>query len=100
MAHDVEFHHLAADEYRASLSWYHRRSPEAAERFRAEIDRTLERIREAPLQGTVFRSTFHWMRTHRFPYLLYYEVVDSSLIRVYAIAHGRRRLGYWTRRKF
>ncbi len=28
------------------------------------------------------------------------EVVDPSLIRIYAVAHGRRRLGYWMRRKF
>jgi hypothetical protein len=53
-----------------------------------------------PLQGALFRGTFRWMRTRRFPYLLFYEVVDSSVIRVYAVAHARRRLGYWLRRKF
>jgi hypothetical protein len=47
-----------------------------------------------------FRGTIRWRRTRRFPYLLFYEVVDSSLIRIYAVAHGRRRLGYWMRRKF
>ena len=99
MAHDVVFHRLAAQEYRSALSWYQRQSPAAAERFRAEIDRVVERISASPLQGTVFRDTFRWMRVRRFPYLLYYEIVDSTLIRIYAVAHGRRRLGYWIRRR-
>ena len=96
----VLFHRLAAREYRLARAWYRRRSPSAAERFRAEVDRVVKRISEAPLQGAVFRGTFRWRRTRRFPYLLFYEVVDSSVIRVYAVAHGRRRLGYWLRWKF
>jgi toxin ParE1/3/4 len=94
----VVFHRLAAREYRLARSWYRRRSRSAAERFRAEVDRVVERISEAPLQGAIFRGTFRWIRTRRFPYLLFYEVVDSSVIRVYAVAHARRRLGYWLRR--
>lgn len=100
MSQEVVFHHLAAREYRSALSWYRQHSPTAAERFRVEVDRVVERISEAPLEGAVFRGTFRWMRTRRFPYLLYYEVVDSTMIRVYAVAHGRRRLGYWIRRRF
>ena len=94
------FHRLAAREYRLARSWYRRRSPATAERFRDEVDRVVKRISEDPLQGAVFRDDFRWMRLQRFPYLLFYEVVDSSVIRVYAVAHARRRLGYWLRRKF
>jgi plasmid stabilization system protein ParE len=96
----VVFHRLAAREYRLARSWYRRRSPSTADRFRAEVDRVVKRISEAPLQGAIFRGPFRWMRTQRFPYLLFYEVVDSSVIRVYAVAQARRRLGYWLRRKF
>lgn len=96
----VLFHRLAAREYRQARSWYRRRSPLAAERFRVEVDRVVARISEDPLRGAIFRGNFRWMRTYRFPYLLFYEVVDSSVIRIYAVAHGRRRLGYWSRRKF
>lgn len=96
----VVFHRLAAREYRQARAWYRRRSPAAAERFRDEVDRAVQRIREAPLEGAIFRGTIRWRHTRRFPYLLFYEVVDPSLIRIYAVAHGRRRLGYWMRRKF
>jgi len=100
MPHEVVFHRLAAREYRSALSWYRQRSPAAAERFRAEIDDVVERISKSPLEGAVFRGPFRWLRTRRFPYLLYYEIVDSTTIRVYAVAHGRRRLGYWIQRRF
>ena len=100
MVPTVVFHRLAAREYRLARSWYRRSSPSAAERFRNEVDRVVKRISEVPLQGTVFRGSIRWMRTRRFPYLLFYEVADASVIRVYAVAHGSRRLGYWLRRKF
>ena len=96
----VVLHHLAAREYRQARAWYRRRSPAVAERFREEVDRVIKRICQAPLQGTVFRGPFRWKRTRRFPYLLFYEPVNSSTIRIYAVAHGRRRPGYWLRRKF
>lgn len=100
MAPDVVFHRLAAREYRLARSWYRHRSRSAAERFCAEVDRVVERICESLLQGALFRGNVRWMRTRRFPFLLFYEVVNSSVIRVYAVAHARRRLGYWLRRKF
>jgi len=96
----VVFHRLAAREYRRARAWYRRRSPTTAERFRAEVDHVVQRISEAPLQGACFRGNIRWMRTRRFPYLLFYEPVDSAVIRVYAVAQARRRLGYWFRRQF
>ena len=96
----VVFHRLAAREFRLARSWYRGRSLSAADRFRDEVDRVVRRICEAPLQGAIFRGPFRWMCTRRFPYLLFYEVVDSSVIRVYAVAHARRRLGYWLKRTF
>jgi plasmid stabilization system protein ParE len=94
----VLFHHLAAREYVAAHRWYARRSPAAAQRFREAIDRVVERLESDPEQGTPFRDSFRWMRTRRFPYLLYYEIFDPGPIWVYAVAHSRRRPGYWLRR--
>ncbi|HKI37123.1 MAG TPA: hypothetical protein VKA46_35040 [Gemmataceae bacterium] len=38
------------------------------------------------------------MRVRRFQYVLYYEIIDPSRVRVFAVAHTRRRPGYWLRR--
>ena len=94
----VLFHRLAASEYRAAVAWYRKRSPNAAQRLRGEMRRVTDRIAAAPNQGTPFQGPFYWIRTRRFPYVVYYEVRDPTLVVIFALAHGRRRLGYWLRR--
>jgi plasmid stabilization system protein ParE len=94
----VLFHRLAAAEYRSAVAWYRKRSPNAAQRFRAEIRRVTARMAASPQQGTPFQGAYRWMRTRRFPYWVYYEVRSPTLIVIYAVTHGRRRLGYWLRR--
>ena len=66
MPFEVVFHHLAAREYREARAWYQTRSPAAAERFRVEFDRVVQRIRDAPLAGAIFRDEIRWMRLRRF----------------------------------
>jgi plasmid stabilization system protein ParE len=95
----VRFHRLAAAEYKAALAWYRVRSPKAAGDFRSEIKRVIQRLAIAPDQGTIFKGAFRWMRLRRFPYLLYYKIVSLDTVTVYAVTHGRRRLGYWLRRR-
>lgn len=94
----VLFHRLAAKEYRAALRWYARRSATLAQRFRAAVDLVVQRIASNPQQGTVFQGPYRWLPTRRFRYLLYYEIVDPTQVRVMAFAHAGRRLGYWLRR--
>jgi toxin ParE1/3/4 len=43
-------------------------------------------------------SRFWFYRLNRFPYLIYYEIMPNR-VRVVAIAHKRRRPGYWRNRK-
>ena len=95
----VRFHRLAAAEYRAALAWYHVRSEKAAWDFRDEIRRAIQLLETDPDQGTVFKGPYLWMRLRRFPFLLYYKVISPDVVTVYAVAHARRRLGYWLRRK-
>jgi toxin ParE1/3/4 len=98
MVRIVLFHPKAAKEYRLAQRWYVRRSLKAAQRFQQAIERVIERLETAAEQGTPFRANYHWMRARRFPYLLYYEIFSLNLVWVYAVAHGRRRSGYWLRR--
>ena len=95
----IHFHPLAAAEYRAALSWYRNRSNMAAQGFRDEIRRVIHRIAADPDQGTIFRGPYRWMRLRRFPYLVFYKSLSANAVRIQAVAHGRRRLGYWLRRK-
>jgi plasmid stabilization system protein ParE len=94
----VEFHRLAADEYRRALRWYARRSPAVAARFRDAVDRVVQQIAAGPQQGALFQGRYRWFRTRRFPYVLYYDILSPVRVMILAVAHGRRRPGYWRRR--
>ena|SRR5438034_6830327 len=94
----VIFHRLAAREYQRAHDWYARRSARAAQRFQDEIRRVILQMAQAPDLGAVYNGPYRWLRLRRFPYLLYYEVVDPTQVTLFAVAHARRRPGYWLRR--
>jgi toxin ParE1/3/4 len=67
--------------------------------FRGEFEAVLERIQSSPQtfkaiddQGT------RKVRLRRFPYTIYYVELDDSLW-IAAVAHQKRRPGYWSDRR-
>jgi toxin ParE1/3/4 len=93
----VEIHPEAITEARAAREWYQARSADAAKAFLAELDAGIASIRSAP---DLYPSYLHGTRRYvmrRFPYLVVDRVV-SATIQVVAVAHGRRRPGYWKTR--
>ena len=66
--------------------------------FVAEFERTTRLILENPLLGTVFRDAQRRYFLRRFPYSVIYQVTAKEL-RIIAVAHHRRRPGYWAQRK-
>jgi plasmid stabilization system protein ParE len=66
--------------------------------FVAEFERTANLVLDNPLLGTVFRSTRRRYILRRFPYSIIYQVAADEL-RILAVAHHRRRPGYWAQRK-
>ena len=66
--------------------------------FVAEFERTANFVLANPLLGAVFRGTRRRYILRRFPYSIIYQVAADEL-RILAIAHHRRRPGYWAHRK-
>lgn len=98
---EVQFHRLAAEEYRAARRRYESRVPGLGGRFRDELNRAVERIAAAPDRWPRYRELYHRHRVRRFPYTLFYRisrVQDEDTVIVLAVAHTRRREGYWMRR--
>lgn len=80
-----------------AYDWYAERSPMAADAFQAELERAGEAICRSPLiWGNYLFGTRRYL-LKRFPYLVVYRVVDLR-IEIIAVAHGRRRPGFWTHR--
>jgi plasmid stabilization system protein ParE len=94
----VLFHRLAAREFVEARRRYARTGPPTEDRFVAAVRAAVERIDANPHIGSLIRGAYRWIRTGRYPYLLIYETLGPDLVRVYAVAHARRRPGYWVRR--
>lgn len=94
----VELHPEALTETEAALSWYAERSPRAAAAFLAEIDHAISSIVEAPRRWPVLGGEYRRIALVRFPYFIVYREKRNNLIQVLAVAHGRRRPGYWRTR--
>lgn len=65
--------------------------------FVAEFERAANFVLTNPMIGAVFRGTRRRYFLRRFPYSIIYQVTAEEL-RILAIAHHRRRPGYWVNR--
>jgi|SRR5688572_214250 plasmid stabilization system protein ParE len=93
----VELHPAAVRESAAAYRWYAERNSLAAERFVAELDRAIERISQRPASFPKHLAGTRRSVLSRYPYLVVFQETDD-VIRVIAVAHGRRRPGYWRKR--
>jgi toxin ParE1/3/4 len=94
----VTFHRLAAQEFRQARSFYARRSRRAALRFIQAIDSALQQIADDPERWPLYGDRHRWVKTRKFPYLLFYRPTGKDQLTVVAVAHSSRRPGYWRRR--
>ncbi|HEY5626897.1 MAG TPA: type II toxin-antitoxin system RelE/ParE family toxin [Nitrospira sp.] len=93
----VVFHPDAVDEAHAARMWYAERSQSAADSFLAELDLGIEFIADAPERWPLFVNGTRRYLFHRFPFQIVYRVMNDR-VEVVAVAHGRRRPGYWKKR--
>jgi plasmid stabilization system protein ParE len=93
----VEFHPLAADEVQAAERWYRERNDTASGRFQRELDVAIERISERPEAGSPYLSNTRRVLLRRYPFFVVYRVRGADL-EIVAVAHARRRPGYWQER--
>lgn len=93
----VRFHPAARMELRQARLWYEERSPLSAVAFAQEVAAAVSRIAETPMR---FPAAEHGTRRgvlDRFPYNVFYRVGTEEIV-VVAIAHHKRRPGYWSGR--
>jgi plasmid stabilization system protein ParE len=93
----VDLHPEAVAEAQAAAQWYRERSVSAAHAFLAELDLAIEKITEDPGIWPRYVAGTQRFLLQRFPFSVVYRLV-SNRIEVVAIAHGRRKPGYWKRR--
>ena len=90
----LRFHPQAEQEYLTALAWYRKRSLIAAINFESAFEQAVERIKEAPERWPIYFQHFRKYTLRQFPFSLVYRDLSSETV-VFAVAHGRRRPGYW-----
>jgi toxin ParE1/3/4 len=93
----LELRPEAREDLERAADWYEGERSGLGLRFLDVVDRTFELILENP-QGAAA-----WPKEPRlrrrvlpgFPYLVVYEA-DGDVVRIVAVAHARRRPGYWS----
>ena len=93
----VEFHSAAAREVEDAQAWYEERSMFAASAFLRELSIATNRIRETPMRYAAAEHQTRRILLEHFPFTLYYRVREE-LVTVVAVAHQKRRPGYWRSR--
>jgi len=93
----VEFHPLAAEEARFAERWYREQNEAASGRFQRELERAIERLSEQPGAGSPYLIDTRRVFLRRFPFCVVYRVRGGHL-EIVAVAHARRRPGYWRAR--
>jgi len=94
-----EFHPEAEQEFVEAAAYYERNVRGLGERFGSEVRHAIERLLEYPELGSPIDADLRRLLLTRFPYFLIYSFT-ADLLRVVAVAHSRRRPGYWRTRPF
>ncbi|HKC15286.1 MAG TPA: type II toxin-antitoxin system RelE/ParE family toxin [Steroidobacteraceae bacterium] len=93
----VRLHPFAADEVQAARIWYFERNPEVSEGFLSDVDAAILAIRVAPQRWPRIHGKYRRYIMRDFPFSVVYLSLSDS-IEVIAVAHHRRRPGYWLAR--
>ncbi len=90
----LEFHPDARVDVLQAYDWYADRSQTAADAFQEELQRAGIAIQRNPLlwDNYLFGTRRYLMK--RFPYVVVDRLAEDR-IEIIAVAHGRRRPGFW-----
>lgn len=94
---ELEYLVEALEEAEAAARWYAERSAAAAAAFSDEIDEAESAIVRLPDAWPRFDHNTRRYLLRRFPFSVIYRVEPRRVL-ILAVAHGRRRPGYWRSR--
>ena len=91
---EVSLHKDAEEELNAAALFYELSQSGLGESFLNEVAACFELLSEYPLVGVVVFEDYRRHLLSHFPFGVFYRIEDQRVL-VLAIAHSRRRPGYW-----
>jgi plasmid stabilization system protein ParE len=93
----VVFASQAREEILEATAYYRDRSRQVAEKFGIDIAGAIDLLQQFPGAGSAISRNARRLLLRNFPYQFIYRV-EREDIRVYAVAHLKRRPRYWKER--
>lgn len=93
----VRFDPEAAEELAEAARYLADRSPDLAERFLSDVAGAKDLLLRFPHASPPLRGGLRRVLLKTLPYQLVYRV-EGDEVRIYAVAHLKRKPGYWRRR--
>ena len=89
----------AGEEFAAAVQWYEQQRPGLGGEFFEAVSDTTTRVHNHPEIGAPLSADQRTRRVlvNRFPYQVVYRVLPHEIV-IVAVAHVKRRPGYWKNR--
>ena len=92
----LDIHPAALEELKSAVAWY--LSETAAIKFINAIDEGMDPALALPQRWPAGKYNTRKFVLRRYPFAIVYRETETG-VKALAIAHGRRRPGYWKRRR-
>lgn len=92
------FHAEAKTEFEAEIRFYETQRPGFGARFNSAVMAAAARACQFPDSGAAERDGVRKLLTHKFPFLVYYELLHERIV-IWAVMHASRKPGYWRSRR-
>lgn len=89
---------LAREELNEAAAFYEASVPELGDAFLDDVERAIQAVEERPRIGVPLGRKFRKTILRRFPFSIVYADRDAEIV-IVAVAHQRRRPGYWRGRQ-
>jgi len=90
----IAVHPEAINDAQQAYQWYRDRNEIAANAFRSEVERAIDLISKSPRRWPAYLHGTCRYLLMRFPFGIVYRHTGPS-VQILAVAHGRRKPGYW-----
>jgi len=94
----VIWHEEAAREFAQAAIFYELRVEGLGERFTIQVEAALTKVRNSPLVFRCVEGECRKAGVDRFPYAVVYRVSAMGDLQILALAHFKKRPGYWKQR--
>ena len=95
----IEYHPAIEQELRDIISYYNQCSSGLGTEFLNEFERQIFKIAAMPTQWRIVESDIRRALMKRFPYVKYFRVLKSDVLRVAVVKHQRRHPNFGLGRK-